>query len=100
MWRATSGATPRACVEKNMPRGQKAGERFVTSPAEQTCCDGSERLMAEVSPQFAILRGKTAPGLIAEHARAKPREVAFRTKKLGLYRERSWHDYAAAVGRH
>ena len=46
------------------------------------------------------MRGKTAPGLIAEHARAKPRQVAYRSKKLGLYRERSWHDYAAAVGRH
>lgn len=56
--------------------------------------------MSEVSPQFAILRGKTAPGLIAEHARAKPRAVAFRAKKLGLYRERTWHDYAASVGRH
>lgn len=51
-------------------------------------------------PQFAILRGKTAPGLIAEHARQKPAAVAYRAKQLGLYRERSWRDYAAAVGRH
>jgi long-chain acyl-CoA synthetase len=51
-------------------------------------------------PQFAILRGKTAPGLIAEHAREKPAAVAYRAKDLGLYRERNWRDYAAAVGRH
>jgi long-chain acyl-CoA synthetase len=50
------------------------------------------------SPQFGILRGKTAPGLIAEHARGKPDAVAYRAKKLGLYRERTWRDYAAAVG--
>jgi long-chain acyl-CoA synthetase len=56
--------------------------------------------MSDRSLQFQILRGKTAPGLIAEHARGKPRETAFRTKKLGLYRERSWRDYAAAIGRH
>jgi long-chain acyl-CoA synthetase len=51
-------------------------------------------------PQFQILRGKTAPGLIAEHARQKPRGIAYRAKRLGLYRERTWRDYAAAVGRH
>lgn len=53
-----------------------------------------------VSPQFAILRGKTAPGLLAEHARRKPDAVAYRAKKLGLYRERRWREYAASVGRH
>jgi long-chain acyl-CoA synthetase len=51
------------------------------------------------SPQFLVLRGKTAPGLIAEHARNRAGEVAYRAKKLGLYRERTWRDYAAAVGR-
>ncbi len=51
------------------------------------------------SPQFQVLRGKTAPGLIAEHARQKPAAVAYRAKTLGLYRERTWRDYAAAVGR-
>ncbi|HWV41868.1 long-chain fatty acid--CoA ligase [Pseudorhodoplanes sp.] len=54
---------------------------------------------APQSPQFAILRGKTAPGLIAEHARQKPDDVAYRAKTLGLYRERTWRDHAAAVGR-
>ncbi len=54
---------------------------------------------APQSPQFAILRGKTAPGLIAEHARRKPAGVAYRAKHLGLYREKTWRSYAAAVGR-
>ena len=54
--------------------------------------------MSDRSLQFQILRGKTAPGLIAEHARGKPRGTAYRAKKLGLYRERNWHDYAAAIG--
>jgi long-chain acyl-CoA synthetase len=54
---------------------------------------------AAQSPQFAVLRGKTAPGLIAEHARRKPAEIAYRAKTLGLYRERTWRDYAAAIGR-
>ena len=43
------------------------------------------------SPEtFSVLRTKTAPGLLAEHARGKPDAVAFRAKHLGLYRERTW----------
>ena len=41
----------------------------------------------------------TAPGLLAERARSAPDAVAFRSKHLGLYRERSWRDYASLVGR-
>jgi len=37
--------------------------------------------------------------LLASHARTKPTAVAFRSKHLGLYRERTWRDYAALVGR-
>jgi long-chain acyl-CoA synthetase len=52
------------------------------------------------SPEtFSVLRAKTAPGLLAEHARRKGADVAFRAKHLGLYRERTWGDYAALVGR-
>jgi len=50
-------------------------------------------------PSFDELRRKTAPGLLAERARAASREVAYRAKHLGLYRERSWSDYASLVGR-
>ncbi len=52
------------------------------------------------SPEtFAVLRRKTAPGLLAEHARRKGDAVAFRAKHLGLSRERTFRDYAALVGR-
>ena len=45
------------------------------------------------------LRGKSAPLLLCERARIEPDSIAFRSKHLGLYRERSWHDYAALVAR-
>ncbi len=48
---------------------------------------------------YQALRRKTAPLLLCERARAEPAAVAFRSKHLGLYRERSWHDYAAMVAR-
>ena len=52
------------------------------------------------SPEtFSVLRAKTAPGLLAEHARHKPDAVAYRAKHLGLYRARTFADYAALVGR-
>ncbi|MBI3759454.1 MAG: AMP-binding protein, partial [Deltaproteobacteria bacterium] len=47
----------------------------------------------------AALRGKTAPQLLCERARAMPDRKAFRSKHLGLYRERRWRDYAAMVAR-
>lgn len=55
--------------------------------------------MRDVSPTFARLRASTAPRLIAEHARSKPNTVAYRSKHLGIYRERTWLDYANLVGR-
>ena len=45
------------------------------------------------------LRQKTAPLLLCEHARAQPEIVAFRSKHLGIYRERNWRDYALLVAR-
>src|ERR1700675_212114 len=47
---------------------------------------------------FGRLRSKTAPQLVAEHGRHTPDMVAFRSKRLGLYRERTWRDYALLVG--
>lgn len=47
----------------------------------------------------AALRRKTVPLLLCERARASPDKVAFRSKHLGLYRERTWRDYAAMVAR-
>ena len=42
---------------------------------------------------------KTAPQLLAERARAEPRGIALRAKHLGLYRERTWDEYAGLVAR-
>jgi long-chain acyl-CoA synthetase len=46
---------------------------------------------------FARLRSTTAPRLLAEHARQKAHCVAFRSKFRGIYRERTWRDYALLV---
>ena len=45
------------------------------------------------------LRRTTAPRLLCERARTTPDSVAFRCKHFGLYRQRSWRDYAAMVAR-
>jgi len=50
-----------------------------------------------VTPE--LLRRTTAPALLCERARQTPERVAFRSKHLGLYRERSFHDYAGLVAR-
>jgi long-chain acyl-CoA synthetase len=47
----------------------------------------------------AELSRTNAPALLAAHARAKPDAVAFRSKARGIYRERSWRDFAVLVGR-
>lgn len=45
------------------------------------------------------LDATTAPGLLLARARGEPEGIAFRSKHLGLYRERSWREYATLVGR-
>jgi long-chain acyl-CoA synthetase len=56
--------------------------------------------MAATQPVTAeALRRKTAPLLLCERASAMPDAVAFRSKHLGVYRERSWRDYATMVAR-
>ncbi len=45
------------------------------------------------------LRRKSAPLVLAERAQASPDAVAFRSKHLGIYRERTWRDYASLVER-
>jgi long-chain acyl-CoA synthetase len=47
---------------------------------------------------FGRLRAKSAPQLVAEHGRHKADIVAFRSKRRGIYRERTWRDYALLVG--
>ena len=48
---------------------------------------------------YAALRRKTAPRLLCERAREAPHALAFRSKHLGIYRERSWRAYAGLVAR-
>lgn len=58
--------------------------------------------MASTTRKLAFagdLRRTTAPALLVERARVEPRRVAFRAKKLGLYRERTWEQYALLVAR-
>lgn len=45
------------------------------------------------------LRHTSAPALLAERARAEPGGIAYRAKRLGLYRERTWREYAQQVAR-
>ncbi|MBX6328744.1 MAG: AMP-binding protein [Pseudolabrys sp.] len=45
------------------------------------------------------LRRTTAPHLLCERARTRPDAVAFRSKAFGIYRERTWRDYAGLVAR-
>src|SRR6476660_6191159 len=56
-------------------------------------------MTATPSVDREALRRKSAPLLLCERARAQPDAIAFRCKHLGLYRERSWRDYAALVAR-
>src|SRR5208283_1459501 len=45
------------------------------------------------------LRNKTVPGLFLERVRKAPNEVAYRAKKLGIYKERTWLDFQMVVAR-
>jgi long-chain acyl-CoA synthetase len=47
----------------------------------------------------AELARTSAPALLARHARERGGAVAFRAKRRGIYRERTWRDYASLVGR-
>ena len=47
----------------------------------------------------AELSRTNAPALLAAHAHARPDTVAFRSKARGIYRSRTWRDYAVLVGR-
>src|SRR5215467_3037412 len=54
--------------------------------------------MREALPRSADeLRKMTAPALLLERAQRSPQEVAFRSKALGLYRQRTWTQYAQMV---
>ena len=46
---------------------------------------------------YEALRKKTIPGLLLERAKQTPGDVAYRAKKLGLYQERTWREFAERV---
>lgn len=52
-------------------------------------------------PAFDVrrLRTSSAPRQLVERARAEPERIAYRTKRLGLYEERTWSDFAVRVAR-
>jgi long-chain acyl-CoA synthetase len=54
-------------------------------------------MIAGVTIDRDRLRRTTALHLLCERARSTPDSVAFRSKHLGVYRERNWHDYARFV---
>lgn len=45
----------------------------------------------------ANLRRTSAPVLLAERAQSEPGGIAYRAKRLGVYEERSWSEYARRV---
>jgi long-chain acyl-CoA synthetase len=46
---------------------------------------------------YQELRNKTIPGLLLERAKNTPDEVAYRAKKLGIYKERTWLQFSSLV---
>jgi len=56
-------------------------------------------VVRDAAAWYAELRGKNAPLLLAERALREPEAIAYRAKHLGLYRERSWREYATLVAR-
>jgi len=48
---------------------------------------------------FEELRKKTLPGLLLERAGRTPNDVAYRAKKLGIYKERTWGEFKEKVAR-
>src|SRR5262249_45949776 len=55
------------------------------------------RMTAGLPLDRETLRRRSAPLLLCERARTVADSIAFRSKHLGLYRERNWRDYAALV---
>lgn len=47
--------------------------------------------------EYDTLRQKTVPALLLERSAETPNEVAYRVKKLGIYQERTWSQFANAV---
>ena len=49
--------------------------------------------------RYQELRGETVPGLLLKRAVETPNQVAYRARKRGIYRERTWFDFKQHVAR-
>jgi long-chain acyl-CoA synthetase len=47
--------------------------------------------------KYQELRSKTIPGLLLERVKHTPQDVAYRVKKLGIYKERTWFELRRMV---
>ena len=90
---------PRAPVEPAIGSQPHGGFDFLGLLNLQRDCSTSAPMTATAAVDYQALRGKSAPLLLYERARAEPATIALRSKHLGLYRERTWHDYATMVAR-
>jgi long-chain acyl-CoA synthetase len=49
--------------------------------------------------KYQELRNKTVPGVLFERAKNTPNNVAYRAKKLGIYKERTWSEFCRMVSK-
>ncbi len=47
--------------------------------------------------RYEELRGQTVPGLLLERTKRTPGDVAYRAKKLGIYKDRTWKTFEQKV---
>src|SRR5690349_1243344 len=81
--------------------GAKGRDHQFSSTQNLLCYNRTRPMPDEIAPtaRRAELRRRTAPAVLAARARQTPCVVAYRAKKRGIYRERTWRQYAALVGR-
>jgi long-chain acyl-CoA synthetase len=53
--------------------------------------------MIDSEKKYQELRNKTVPGLLFERAGKTPDDVAYRAKKYGIYRDRTWSEFKEMV---
>lgn len=92
-WKVGHVAVHRKSGRRIAATDQRADNRASMSVSQ------ASRTLRDANAWYAELRAKSAPLLLAERARREPEMTAYRAKHLGLYRERSWKDYAELVAR-
>jgi long-chain acyl-CoA synthetase len=73
--------------------------RFSYRILDEPQAQETRTMTAGVTVDRDRLRRTTALHLLCERARETPDSIAFRSKHFGVYRERSWRDYARLVAR-